>query len=80
MTRQYSYTAAFEPAQEGGYVVTCPAIPGVATQGGTLEEAGAMAEDCLRAYLELLAIDGEPLPYEAPGLPPMRCITVAVAA
>ena len=39
-----------------------------------------MAEDCLRAYLESLAIDGEPAPYEAPELPPIRRITVAVAA
>jgi predicted RNase H-like HicB family nuclease len=41
-------------------VVTYPAIPGLATQGETLEESGAMAEDCLRAYLGSLAIDGEP--------------------
>ena len=25
-----------------------------------------MAADCLRAYLELLSKDGQPLPYEAP--------------
>jgi antitoxin HicB len=80
MTRQFSYTAAFEPAEEGGFVVTFPAIPSLATQGETLDEASAMAEDCLRAYLESLAIDGEPAPYEAPELPPIRRITVAVAA
>lgn len=79
-TRQFSYTAVFEPAEEGGYFVTFPAIPGLATQGETLDEANAMAEDCRRAYLELLAIDGEPAPYEAPELPPMQRITVAVAA
>ena len=80
MARRFSYTAVFEPAEEGGFVVTFPAIPGLATQGETLDEAGAMAEDCLRAYLESLAIDGEPAPYEAPDLPPIRRITVAVAA
>jgi antitoxin HicB len=80
MTRQFSYTAVFEPAEEGGFVVTFPAIPGLATHGETLDEAGAMAEDCLRVYLESLAIDGEPAPYEAPELPPIRRITVAVAA
>ena len=80
MPQQFSYTAVFEPAQEGGYVVTFPAIPGLATQGETLDEATAMAEDCLRAFLESLAIDGESAPYEAPDLPPMRRITVAVAA
>jgi predicted RNase H-like HicB family nuclease len=80
MTRQFSYTAVFEPAEEGGFVVTFPAIPGLATQGETLEEAQAMAADCLRAYLESLAMDGEPPPYEAPGRPPMRRIKVAVSA
>jgi len=39
-----------------------------------------MAENCLRAYLESLAIDGEPPPYDSPELPPMRRITVAGAA
>ena len=59
------YTAIFELAEEGGYIVTFPAIPGLATQGETLTEARAMASDCLRAYLESLQKDGEPLPYEA---------------
>jgi antitoxin HicB len=80
MPRDLSYTAVFEPAEEGGFVVTFPAIPGLATQGETLDEATAMAEDCLRAYLKSLAIDGKPPPYEAPELPPMLRITVAVAA
>jgi antitoxin HicB len=80
MPRDLSYAAVFEPAEEGGFVVTFPAIPGLATQGETLDEATAMAEDCLRAYLESLTIDGEPPPYEAPEQPPKRCITVAVAA
>jgi antitoxin HicB len=48
-----------EPAEEGGFVVTFPAIPGLATQGETLDEAATMAEDCLRAYLESLTVDGE---------------------
>ena len=44
-------------------------IPGLATQDETLEEAQDMAADCLRAYLESLALDGEPPPYEARELP-----------
>ncbi|HET6238279.1 MAG TPA: type II toxin-antitoxin system HicB family antitoxin [Acetobacteraceae bacterium] len=80
MASQFSYTTVFELAEEGGFVVTFPAIPSLATQGETMEEASAMAEGCLRAYLESLAIDGEPAPYEAPELPPIRRIIVAVAA
>jgi antitoxin HicB len=68
-TLEYTFTAVFEPSEEGGYVVTFPAIPNLATQGETLEEAREMAEDCLRCYLEGLRKDGLPLPeseeYEA---------------
>jgi len=68
MTMEYSYNAVFEAAEEGGYVVFFPAIPGLATQGETLDEARAMAVDCLQAYLESLRTDGEPPPYEAPAI------------
>ena len=61
-TLEYTFTAVFEPAEEGGYVVTFPAIPNLATQGETLEEAREMAEDCLRCYLEGRQKDGLPLP------------------
>lgn len=60
--REYSYTVLFEPAEEGGYVVTCPALPGLVTEGETLEEARTMAKDAIRAYLESLRKDGLPLP------------------
>ena len=62
MAQQFSYTAVFEPAGEGGFLVRFPAIPRLATQGETLDDAHAMADDCLRANLESLAIDGEPAP------------------
>ncbi|MDV2480304.1 MAG: type II toxin-antitoxin system HicB family antitoxin [bacterium] len=59
---EYTFTAVFEPAEEGGYVVTFPAIPNLATQGETLEEAREMAVDCLQGYLESLQELGRPLP------------------
>lgn len=59
---EYHYTVLFEPAEEGGYVVTCPALPGLVTEGDTLEEARAMAQDAIRGYLESLLKDGQPAP------------------
>lgn len=56
---EYSYTVLFEPAEEGGFVVTCPALPGLVTEGDTLEEARAKrrvpwqktpSEDILEAF------------------------------
>lgn len=56
-----TFTAIFEPVEDG-YVVTFPAIPNLATQGETVDEARAMVEDCPRGYLEALVMDGRPLP------------------
>ncbi len=65
-TKEYSFTVLFEPAEEGGYVVLCPALPGLVTEGDTLEEARAMAQDAIRAYLESLQKDGQPIPADKP--------------
>ena len=56
-TNEFSYTIIIEPAEEGGFVVTCPALRGLATQGETLEEARAMAADAIQGYLECLQED-----------------------
>ncbi len=64
ISAEYTFTGVFEPAEEGGYVVTFPAIPGLVTEGDTLDEARAMAADALQGYLEILREDGRPLPVE----------------
>ncbi|HXR40557.1 MAG TPA: type II toxin-antitoxin system HicB family antitoxin [Terracidiphilus sp.] len=56
------YTVLFEPAEEGGYVVTCPALPGLVTEGDTYEEAHQRAVEAVEVYLESLQKDGLPLP------------------
>lgn len=61
---EYRYTVLFEPAEEGGYVATCPVLPGLVTEGNTLEEARAMVQDAMRGYLESLAKDGLPAPED----------------
>jgi antitoxin HicB len=68
---EYSYTVLFDPAEEGGYVVTCPALPGLVTEGDTLEEARTRAADAIRGYLESLQKDGQPIPTDTklPGEP-----------
>jgi predicted RNase H-like HicB family nuclease len=44
-----------------------------------MAEARTMAADCLRAYLESLRKDGEPLPYEAPEGPITKRLMVELA-
>jgi antitoxin HicB len=63
-TKGYRFTVLFEPAKEGGYVVTCPALPGLVTEGDTLEEAREMAQGAIKAYLESLHKDGSPIPED----------------
>lgn len=58
------YTAIFEPAQEGGYTVTVPVLPGCATQGETFEEAVYMIKDAIKLYLSVLKDEGEEIPQE----------------
>ena len=62
--REYRYTVLFEPAEEGGYTVTCPALPGLVTEGNTYHEARAMIPDAIRCYLGSLKKDGLPFPEE----------------
>ena len=53
-----NYTVIMTPDETGGYVVTCPALPGLVTEGDTLEEAREMAADAIRGYIESLQMDG----------------------
>ncbi len=63
-TTEYSYTVLFEPAEEGGFVVTCPALSGLVTEGDTLEEAREMAQEAIHGYLESLYKNHLPIPAD----------------
>ena len=57
------YPAIFHPeAEAGGYSVHFPDLLGCVTEGDTLQEALAMAEDALGLYLQSLKDDCEPFP------------------
>lgn len=59
------YTVLFEPAEEGGYVVSVPALPGCITEGDTFEEAMEMVKDAISGYIASLKKHGEPIPIES---------------
>lgn len=59
------YTVVLTPdSEEGGYVVSVPALPGCVTEGDTVEEALANAQDLIRLFIEDLEAHGEPVPEE----------------
>ena len=78
-TTEYSYTVIFEPSEEAGYTVTCPSLPGLVTEGNTLEEARDMAADAIRCYLESLQKDGLPIPVEHKAEPLKERVSVRLA-
>ena len=49
----------FAPQEEGGYHVYAPDLPGLHTQGDTLEEASENAKEALELYVEGLREDGQ---------------------
>ena len=57
-----TYTFAFDPEPEGGFTVTCPALPGLVTYGVSLEAAKVMAQDAMDGLIEVMLERGETLP------------------
>jgi antitoxin HicB len=62
--REYSYKVILEKAEEGGYVVSVPALPGCHTQGDTFEEAMSMAHEAIATYIGSLVKDNEDIPND----------------
>jgi predicted RNase H-like HicB family nuclease len=56
------YEVFLEAAEEGGYVVTCPSLPGCASEGETREQALANIKDAIQGYLATLRRHGDTLP------------------
>ncbi len=62
MSALYKLPLVLEPQPEGGYTVTCPVLPELVTEGDTIQEVVANANDALAAVLELYEDMGKPLP------------------
>jgi antitoxin HicB len=59
MSVEREYEIVLQPEPEGGFRLSVPELPSVATQGETIEEATEMAKE---AYLEVMHEDGLPIP------------------
>lgn len=62
MSHVYRVPLVLAPQEEGGYTVTSPALPGLVTEGDSLEQALENVQDALRATLELYEDTGRPVP------------------
>ncbi|HEX4192918.1 MAG TPA: type II toxin-antitoxin system HicB family antitoxin [Stellaceae bacterium] len=75
MASTFDFTVVLEPQAEGGFSVSVPALPEVATEGDSEAEALEMAADAIRLVLEYRRENGIPIPEDA--IPTVRKITVA---
>jgi len=50
----YKLPLVLEPQPEGGYLITCPFLPELITEGDTVQEALSNANDALAAIVEAL--------------------------
>lgn len=62
MVVEREFDVVLEVAEEGGFVVSVPDLPGCWTQGETREEALANAREAIVAYLAALDELGRPRP------------------
>ncbi|HDM78654.1 MAG TPA: type II toxin-antitoxin system HicB family antitoxin [Deltaproteobacteria bacterium] len=53
-----------EDLEDGGYNVSCPALPGCHSQGETIQEALENIKEAIECYLESLEKDNLPIPVE----------------
>ena len=70
-----TFTVVLEPAVEGGFIVTVPALPELGTQGETYEEAMAHAREAIQLVIEDRLARGETIPDDV--APQLDRITVA---
>jgi predicted RNase H-like HicB family nuclease len=58
----YDFKVLLEPDEEaGGYVVSCPALPGCYTQGNTIEEALENIKEAIQLCLEDMQAQSQPI-------------------
>lgn len=62
MSKIYKLPLVLEPQPEGGYVVTCPLLPELITEGENVQDALQNANDALAAIVEGLKELKRPLP------------------
>lgn len=58
------YTVIVHPAEEGGYWVEVPALPGCLSQGETIEEALSNVREAIETHIEALKGEGQEIPHE----------------
>ena len=59
------YSVVVHRAEEGGFWVNVPALPGCYSQGETVDEALGNVREAIELYLEALRAEGQAVPKDA---------------
>jgi len=79
--RKLTYLAVLEPADDGGYGVYFPDLPGCVSYGKNIQEAQNMAEEAVGLHIYSLERAGDSLPLPSEKLEPediSGCIIVPI--
>lgn len=68
----YKFPLVLDPQPEGGYVVTCPLVPELVTEGETVEESTRHANEALASLIESYWPPTPPPPGSRPPPGPPR--------
>lgn len=58
----YDFKVILEPDESGGFVVSCPSLPGCYSQGETVEGALENIKEAILLCLEDMEAEGEEIP------------------
>lgn len=59
------FTVVLEQEEDGGFVVSVPALPGCVSQADNREEALTNIREAIELYIEDCRDSGDPIPTEA---------------
>ena len=62
MKRRIRYRVILQPAEEGGYTVIVPALPGCISEGDTKKEAIKNIQEAIRGWIEVSRKYGDSIP------------------
>lgn len=76
------YTVVLEPgdADEGGFVVSVPALPEAHTQGDTVDEALANAREVIELCIRSRVEHGEDIPHSDAGATRVESVAISISA
>ena len=59
------YSVILHEAEEGGFWVEVPALPGCYSQGESVDEVLEHVKEAIEAYLQVLRESGQPVPSDS---------------